>query len=808
MNSKWIRNIWLVFTVLMVLGLVLGCGTMEQKRDKFLQEGKALYDKGDYTRARLQFKNALQIDPKFALGLLWVAKTELKLENFRGAFGTLQQALELDPKLVEARILLGQLYLGGKKFDEAKTQLKAALAEEPQNVEAILLGATISMLEGKPEEARAKFKEVRGLDPKKFEVYLIQAQLEAYHKNFEAAAKALDEGIKAVPDKKELYLARAQLADAQKQFAESEKYLKEAEKLDPKNVAVQAELARHYIAAQQFDQAEQALQRQVQLEPDDEKHVVALARFFVGLGKGKEAEQELTNFIAKHPDNTKAKFALAELYTSRRQEGKALKTLQEIVDKDPTGPTGLQAKGRMAAMYAARGRTAEAEKLAAEVLKENPKDMATNRTMGLLAMNKKDGVSAVNNFRTLVQDQPQNVEARLFLAQAHLLNKEKEQAREQAKKALELKPDSVEARRFLYGTYLQDKDYKGAIDFIQGYLRYNEKDMFNLSALGETYLIKGDLAAARATFNKMISLEPKNPLGYFELARMELKQKQTEPAIKYLVEALNQNPEFIPALQLLIGMYLEQNKPVKAAEAVNKSLARAPNNSVLLQMLGEISLVQKKPQEAAQALEKAFTLNPRQLGALRLLILAYQQNPDTDKVAKELGAKANDPKAPKFYILAQAMYYERLKDYNKAIEVYNQMIERNILTTLAKNNLAYLLATQMPSKENSQRALKLVSEALDEAPDDANILDTKGWILCQQEEYRQAITYLEQAVEQGPENLALKYHLAFCQAKLGEVEKAKETLEKLLENKVNFTDRAAAETLLLQLRSEKDKGKQ
>ena len=146
MNSKWSRNIWLVFTVLMVLGLVLGCGTMEQKRDKFLQEGKALYDKGDYTRARLQFKNALQIDPKFALGLLWLAKTELKLENFRGAFGSLQQALELDPKLVEAQILLGQLYLGGKKFDEAKTQLKAALALEPQNVDAILLGATIAML--------------------------------------------------------------------------------------------------------------------------------------------------------------------------------------------------------------------------------------------------------------------------------------------------------------------------------------------------------------------------------------------------------------------------------------------------------------------------------------------------------------------------------------------------------------------------------------------------------------------------------------------------------------------------------------
>ena len=63
-------------------------------------------------------------------------------------------------------------------------------------------------------------------------------------------------------------------------------------------------------------------------------------------------------------------------------------------------------------------------------------------------------------------------------------------------------------------------------------------------------------------------------------------------------------------------------------------------------------------------------------------------------------------------------------------------------------------------------------------------------------------------MENSPENPSLKYHLGFCQAKLGEVEKAKETLEKLLEAKVKFPDQAAAETLLLQLRSGKETGEQ
>ncbi|MGQ9921901.1 MAG: tetratricopeptide repeat protein, partial [Desulfobacca sp.] len=398
-------------------------------------------------------------------------------------------------------------------------------------------------------------------------------------------------------------------------------------------------------------------------------------------------------------------------------------------------------------------------------------------------------------------------QARLLLALAQLVNKENQQAIDQSKKDLELKPDFLDARRFLYGIYLQDKDYQGAIATIQGYLRFDEKDLFNLSALGEVYATKGDLAAARATFNKMIAAAPKNPLGYFELARLELRQKQPEAAIPHLTNALAQNPGFVPALQVLTGIYLEKTQLQKAIDAVQKSLTAVPDNPFLLQMMGELYLVQKKPQEAVKYLEKAFALNPRQLGALRLLVLAYQQSPDQDKVAQDLAQKANDPKAPRFYSLAEAMYYEQLKDYPKAMEVYNRMIERSLFTTLAKNNLAYLLANHLASPENNQRALQLVTEALDEAPEDPNILDTKGWILYQQGDYPQAVTYLEQAAEFAPENPTLRFHLAAAQAKVGEVAKAIEILEKLLETKVKFAEQSAAETLLLQLRSEKDKAK-
>ena len=43
-----------------------------------------------------------------------------------------------------------------------------------------------------------------------------------------------------------------------------------------------------------------------------------------------------------------------------------------------------------------------------------------------------------------------------------------------------------------------------------------------------------------------------------------------------------------------------------------------------------------------------------------------------------------------------------------------------------------------------------------------------GWILCKQGKYAQAKTSLEKAMEQAPGQPAMLYHLAWCEAKLGE----------------------------------------
>ena len=793
--SLW-HKVWMALVALVLITSLLSCATMEEKRDKFMAQGKAAFEKGDFITARLHFKNSLQIDPKLAEGYLWLGKTELRLKNPRGAFGALSKAVELKPDLFEAQITLGNLFLLARQLDKAEEKAKLVLDQEPKNTKALMLSVGVALAQQQQEKALKILGKVRELDAHTVEAYLMQSAIESQQKKPEAAAATLDAGIKANPQATTLYIARARLEENQKQLAQAEASLNKAQKLAPKNINLLNELARLYSLQQQWDKAEAALRRKIALEPDKEAHVAALARFLGMRGRSEEGEKALTDFIAKHPENTQAKFALANYYLAQRKLGRAQGILQEIADSDPTGPTGLQAKGEMAVLRLAQGRQEDAAKLVEEVLKANPKDMTALKLQGLVSLTKKDGLKAVSNFRILTQDQPQNHENWLLLARAHQVNNEPELAKEAAKKALSLKPDYLEARGFLYGIYLQNKDYDSLIKIIKDYLRENDRDVANWASLGDVYVHKGDDKEARSAFQKMITLEPQNPQGYLKMAFLSRKNKQPDKAVQYLEQALQQSPNAHPALRLLVALRTEQQQPAKALEAARAAVARTPKNAEMHQILGEVLLAHKQPEGAAAALEEALTLNPNDPQALGLLIRAYDGLPDKASAYKKLEEKAADPQAPVFYALALAQLFERQKKGEAAIALYNQLLERKAPPVVVKNNLAYLLAEYQPTPENLARAQKLATEVLEDRPEDPRLLDTVGWIYCRQNDFAQAKPYLEKAVIKAPQHPVLQYHLGFCLAKLGEKEAARQALEKALAAKGDFPKRDEAQKLL------------
>ena len=133
--------------------MLLGaCGGVEEKKMKFFNKGKALFEKGDYVKARLEFKNALQIDSKFAQGYYMLGRVEMKAENPKGAFKAFSRAVSLDPGLTAAQIDLGRIFIAANEPVKALEKADFVLSKDPENEEALLLKAVCFLKTDKHEE--------------------------------------------------------------------------------------------------------------------------------------------------------------------------------------------------------------------------------------------------------------------------------------------------------------------------------------------------------------------------------------------------------------------------------------------------------------------------------------------------------------------------------------------------------------------------------------------------------------------------------------------------------------------------------
>jgi tetratricopeptide (TPR) repeat protein len=130
--------------VIVAAGLLLACGGPEEKKGKFFGKAKELFERGDLVRARLEVKNALQIDPKFAEAYGLLGRIEMQAGDFRAAYGALEKAVELNPGLLAAQLELGKLLLVSGQPDKAMEKAELALAKDAADPEGLMLkGSTL-----------------------------------------------------------------------------------------------------------------------------------------------------------------------------------------------------------------------------------------------------------------------------------------------------------------------------------------------------------------------------------------------------------------------------------------------------------------------------------------------------------------------------------------------------------------------------------------------------------------------------------------------------------------------------------------
>lgn len=241
-------------------------------------------------------------------------------------------------------------------------------------------------------------------------------------------------------------------------------------------------------------------------------------------------------------------------------------------------------------------------------------------------------------------------------------------------------------------------------------------------------------------------------------------------------------------LEIRAGRYAQA---MDIARQAQKRSAKSPLGYV---MEGDVLMAQKQYPQAAKAYDTAFGLGRNSALAIKLhAAFSRAGKPDEADARLAQWLKMAPEDVPARLYAADAGL--KAGKYKVAIEHYEWLLGKQPENVVALNNLAwaYQQAKDKRALETAERAHKL-------KPDNPAIIDTLGWILVEQGDYKRATALLQKAVAAAPKAPAIRYHLAQAWLKSGDKVKAREELERLLAGETAFPERDEALGLLRQLR--------
>jgi tetratricopeptide (TPR) repeat protein len=759
--------------------LAAGCSGPEEKKLKFLNKGKELYEKGQYTEAKLELKNALQIDPKYAEAYYMFGMAEMKSGNPRGAYGNFMKTVELDPKHMLAHLELGRLFLGARMVDKAQEQIDLVLKEEPKNEEGLLVQSAIYLVKQDPGRARSLLEGLIAQGSTKPDIYLMLAIISRQAGDDKGEGDAIRRGIQANPKSVSLFLALADSHMRHKRLDEATEAVKKAIEIEPGNVRIRIALAGLYWENGKAAEANETLKALTAADPKKEEAWIEVAGFYLQRKKFEDAERELKAGLQQNDKSFKIRFALSELYANTGRVDQAVVLLKECLglSKDAASPEIIQTKNALAKISLARQDIPEAKKYADEVIKESPKNNDALFIRGSVYLLRGEAANAIPDFRTVVTENPQFIPAQIRLADAHALNGEPGLAMDTLKAAMRIDPKSRDLNRALARQYAMQRNLKEAEATLRKLLQANPNDLEVMVDLGDLFMAAGNYKQAEALYAEVKRKAPQLPVGYVKMAGVAISQGKWDRAMPELEQALKANPQADAVMAMLAQAYVRAKKPASAIALAEARIAKNPQDGFAYNLRGEIQLSQRDYAAAEGSFRKAIEIQPVWQAPHNNLAGLFLVQGKKDEAIKELESaiKANPDNLGAY--LSIAAIYNQGKDYKKALETYERVLARKPDLWVANNDMAFLLAE---TGGDLDKAMGQAQKALAQRPEDSPVLDTVGWIYFKKGDAAKAIEYLEKAREKSVNDPSINYHLGMSYAKAGKKDAAKEYLKKAL----------------------------
>lgn len=496
----------------------------------------------------------LKVNEKnIALQLIKVQAFE-SLAKTESAEGVFRRLIALYPGTRQLRHILAQFYLSHDRKDAAEAEYRAVMAENPNDVAARLdVVRFVNAIKG----PKAAMQEIEGLIAKDAANNELKFALAAMHQSQndrKGAESVLRSIIDKESDSQDAIKARGQLAAMLLTSGDKKGALPLIQQVlakDQRNeqgLLLKASIA---IDDRQLDQAIADLRTILRDVPNSARALLMLGKAHELAGSLELAQEHYQKAFQASKQAPQFGLTYGEFLLKRNQAARAESVAEDSLR---TAPGNVSVMKLLAQARISKGDWVGAQAVADQLQKQDGKQQAADQIRGAVLVARKNYAESIEAFKRAFQAAPSETQPMVALVRSYILAGKNNEAIAFLNSVVQASPNNVGARLLL----------------------------------GQLQFTKGDVPAATQTFQTVISQEPKDPVGYINMANLHMRGKRFPEAEQAVAQGLAAIPGDFPLRVTQAGIYELSGRIDDAIKLYEQLLKERPNADVLANNLSSL----------------------------------------------------------------------------------------------------------------------------------------------------------------------------------------------------------------------------
>jgi tetratricopeptide (TPR) repeat protein len=562
-----------------------------------------------FDAAEASFKKAVELNPKSTVALVSLGNFYQARGRFPEAEPWFRRGIESAPDDPSPRLSLGGLYMAENKLGQAEEFLRQAKKDFPNNSLGYRMLGDFYFANNQIDKATDEYAALYRDHAKDLVVKKNYIQLLILKNRLDDARKLNDEVVKANPDDQDAKIYKGEIEIQSGKAGDAVNTLQAVLKNDSGNGIAHYQLGLAFDQQGNTNRAEAEWRDAIRLRPDIVEAHRALAGVAIHRSDPAGLAQEADQIIALQPGAPDGYLLRGVADIDRKQFVSADEYIHRSLEKEPNNPNAYVQLGNL---RMAQNQFAEAQKAYQQALDQDPN--STDGLGGVLNVDliQKQPDRAVAAAKAQLSRFPKNVGFHIMLGEV-LMEQKKDLAgaEEEFKQASDLDKRNSEAMVKL-GVV---QSARGAADqALQTYLdgsRINPKEVLFYLLAGGIYESKQDWDHAKQQYQKVLEIQPENPMASNNLAYVMLQQGgNVDVAFAMAQTARRQMPDNPNSADTLGWAFYHKHVYGSAITLFKEAVKKEPDNALFNYHLGLAYAKSGQAALARQQLDRVVKIKP------------------------------------------------------------------------------------------------------------------------------------------------------------------------------------------------------